>query len=154
VPVHRSRPEIRHEEALERHDLAQQHARRRAIAVPVRVRAGDVHVECRRYERVVSRRPGVLLPEKVNRSLQAKPDAQKRDKHLADNLLAGSLHPATHGTTPVSRTGRRAKVCRSRRNDDFTAEAIEERQDLYWRLSQLVWSPERIRSRLGAAVAG
>jgi hypothetical protein len=57
VPVHRARLEIRHEEALDRHDLAQQHARRRAIAVPVEVRAGDVHVECRRYEHVVSRRP-------------------------------------------------------------------------------------------------
>jgi hypothetical protein len=49
VPVHPARLEIRHEEALDRHDLAQQRARRRAIAVPVEVRAGDVHVEGRRY---------------------------------------------------------------------------------------------------------
>ena len=97
---------------------------------------------------------GVLLPEKVNRSLQAKPYAQKRDKYLADNLLAGSLHPATYGNNPAFTNWSAREGLPFKAYDDFTVEAIEERQDLYWRLSQLVWSPERIRSRLGAVVAG
>jgi hypothetical protein len=97
---------------------------------------------------------GVLLPEKVYRSLQAKPYAQKRDKYLADNLLAGSLHPATYGNNPGFTNWSAREGLPFKAYDDFTVEAIEERQDLYWRLSQLVWSPERIRSRLGAVVAG
>jgi hypothetical protein len=95
----------------------------------------------------------VLLPEKVNRSLQARPYAQKRDKYLADNLLAGSLHPAAYGNNPGFTTWAAREGLPFKPYEDFTADTIEERQHLYWRLSQLVWSPERIQSRLGEVAA-
>lgn len=87
----------------------------------------------------------VLLPEKVNRSLQALPFAQKRDKYLADNLLAGSLHPAAYVNNPgFTRWSQEAGLA-FKAYDDFTADALDERQALYWRLSQLVWSQVAFR---------
>jgi hypothetical protein len=71
---------------------------------------------------------GVLLPEKVYRSLQAKPYAQKRDKYLADNLLAGSLHPATYGNNPGFTNWSAREGLPFKAYDDFTVEAIEERR--------------------------
>ena len=91
------------------------------------------------------------------------PDHLRREEARLEELLGtirgvsrrlpGSLHPAVYSNNPgftnwASREGLPFKAY-----DDFTAATIEERQDLYWRLSQLVWSPERIRSRLGAAAA-
>lgn len=90
----------------------------------------------------------VLLPEKVNRSLQALPYEQKRDKYLADNLLAGSLHPAAYKNNPgfTRWIGETALPFQS--SEVFTADTIDERQGLYWRLAQLVWSPARIAAEV------
>jgi Protein of unknown function (DUF1524) len=86
----------------------------------------------------------VLLPEKVNRSLQAKPFSEKRDQYLADNLLAGSLHQAAYVNNPGFTRWIAEADLPFESYDDFTAEAIDERQRLYLRLAQLVWSPDQL----------
>ena len=87
----------------------------------------------------------VLLPEKVNRSLQAKPFKEKRDKYLADNLLAGSLHPAAYTNNPGFTNWIKSANLPFQSYEEFTAAAFEERQDLYRRLCLLIWSPDRVR---------
>jgi Protein of unknown function (DUF1524) len=92
----------------------------------------------------------VLLPEKVNRSLQAKPFIEKRNNYLADNLLAGSLHPAAYVNNPgftswFAGAGLDFVPC-----DDFSPAALEARQALYMDLCRLIWSPDR----LGEALPG
>jgi len=86
----------------------------------------------------------VLLPEKVNRSLQAKPFIEKRDNYLADNLLAGSLHPAAYGNNPGFTSWLAAAGLEFVPYDDFTPEALEARQALYMGLCRLIWSPDRL----------
>jgi hypothetical protein len=86
----------------------------------------------------------VLLPEKVNRSLQAKPFIEKRDSYLADNLLAGSLHPSSYGNNPGFTKWIADQGLAFEPYDDFTPEALEERQALYLDLCELVWSPSRL----------
>jgi hypothetical protein len=80
----------------------------------------------------------VLLPEKVNRSPQALPFEHKRDKHLADNLLAGSVHPAAYVNNPGFTRWIHEAGLRFKSYDDFTADALDERQALCLRLAQLV----------------
>jgi uncharacterized protein with ParB-like and HNH nuclease domain len=92
----------------------------------------------------------VLLPEKVNRSLQAKPFIEKRDSYLADNLLAGSLHPAAYGNNPGFTSWFAAAGLDFVPSEDFTPEALEARQLLYMGLCRLIWSRDRLAAIEGA----
>jgi Protein of unknown function DUF262/Protein of unknown function (DUF1524) len=86
----------------------------------------------------------VLLPEKVNRSLQAKAFPDKQNKYLEDNLLAGSLHPGAYTNNPGFTNWIAEAGLPFTAYDEFTAEAIENRQALYAQLCRLVWSPDRL----------
>lgn len=88
----------------------------------------------------------VLLPEKVNRSLQAKPYLKKRDKYLEDNLLAGSLHPAAYSHNPGFTNWIGERHLPFQPVADFDPAALEARQRLYLQLAQMVWDPDRLRA--------
>ena len=92
----------------------------------------------------------VLLPEKVNRSLQNKPYHAKRDRYFEDNLLAGSLHPNAYLDNPGFARFRDDGGLPFTSYEDFTAEALEDRQKLYMELCRRVWDPARLEAQRSA----
>ena len=86
----------------------------------------------------------LLLPKKFNASYADLPYAKKRPHYLKQNLLAQSLHEKAY-----ERDSGFARFVRSS-GLPFTAHAefrkadLDARQDLYRRLAEEVWSPERL----------
>lgn len=87
----------------------------------------------------------LLLPKSFNASYGDLPYADKRNHYLTkQNLLAQSLHEAAYERDPdfarfVSRSGLPFKP-----HDEFRKADLDARQDLYRRLAEQIWSPERL----------
>ena len=86
----------------------------------------------------------LLLPADVNRSLQAKPYAEKSVHYAKQNLLAASLTPAAYEHQPqfrqfLDRTGLAFSPL-----DTFGPGEQDQRRETITRLAELVWSPERL----------
>jgi uncharacterized protein with ParB-like and HNH nuclease domain len=87
----------------------------------------------------------VLLPRGFNQSYGAAPYEKKLKHYVGQNLLAKSLHPDCYDHNPsflgfVERTG-----LPFRPHPHFEPQDLEERVELYRRLCELVWSPNRLR---------
>ncbi len=84
----------------------------------------------------------ILLPKSFNASYGAKPYGKKLPHYFGQNLLAQSLHPDAYRNNPqfltlIESTGLPFKPY----PDGFGKECIEERQDLYRRICELIWNP-------------
>ena len=87
----------------------------------------------------------VLLPKDFNASFGDLPYDEKVPQYNAQNSLVRSLHPLAYENNPsflrlVSDTG----LPFTSYPDDFQPEAIEQRQELYGQICDLVWDPAAI----------
>jgi hypothetical protein len=91
----------------------------------------------------------LLLHRSDNASYQDEPYSAKVEYYRGsqNNLLAASLHPATHKRNPAfSRFLRKHNLAGLMRPypKDFDNKAIDVRQDLYRRLCEIIWDPTRL----------
>lgn len=115
----------------------------------------DRHPEYRsedEFQRIRNRLGGlVLLPKGYNASFQDQPYDQKVEHYTGQNILARSLHPLCYQNNP----GFMGFIARSELPftavEIFDQEAVEARQDLYRKLSELVWDPTRLTDPVAEA---
>lgn len=87
----------------------------------------------------------LLLPADVNRSLQDKPYAAKREKYAQQNVYAASLHEGTYQNQPKFAQFREAHALTFEPYGQFTKVEHQQREKLLLALVQLIWSAERLR---------
>lgn len=86
----------------------------------------------------------LLLPKQFNASFGDDPYAEKRSRYFGQNLLAASLDPQAYEKNPgfftfIQRTGLPFKPY-----EEFKADDIIERGDLYRAIAKLTWDPDDI----------
>jgi hypothetical protein len=89
----------------------------------------------------------LLLHRSDNASYRDDPYSAKVEYYRGQNLLAASLHPAAHKRDPrFSRFLKNYDLAGLMRAypGDFDDKAIVNRQKLYQRLCEIIWSPERL----------
>ena len=96
----------------------------------------------------------LLLPKSFNASYGALPYDEKLPHYAGQNLLAKSLSPIAYEHNPgflrfIDRTG-----LPFRSYDEFKRADMDQRQELYRSLAQLVWSPDRLDALLASPDAG
>lgn len=87
----------------------------------------------------------LLLPKSFNASYGDLPYEKKLPHYNGQNLLARSLHPAGYEHNPgfrsyIERTGHPFHP-----HESFKRADLDERQDLYRRIAEEVWNPERLQ---------
>ncbi len=86
----------------------------------------------------------ILLPKKVNASLN---DAEYREKlqhYIKENILAQSLHALCYKKNPGFRKTVEEYGLPFFAHDEFKKSDVEARNDLYSALASLIWSPKRL----------
>ncbi|MCY3908022.1 MAG: DUF262 domain-containing protein [Anaerolineaceae bacterium] len=88
----------------------------------------------------------VLLPRGTNQSYGALPYEEKVEHYVKENLLAASLHPKTYENNPnltnfVKRSGLPFKS-----HNQFKRADLLDRQELYRKICEHIWDPERLNS--------
>jgi len=86
----------------------------------------------------------LLLPADVNRSLQAKPFADKRPHYAKQNFYAGSLDAGPYAHQPQFARFAADHGLPFRAFPDFTQTEQRERRQLVAALVEYVWSPKRL----------
>ena len=91
----------------------------------------------------------LLLPRGFNQSLGSNTYRDKLDAYFGQNMLAKTLHPNCYRNNPsflsyMDRSGLPFKPYPV----DFTRTSLDERQDLYRRICEKIWSPERFDREL------
>ena len=86
----------------------------------------------------------LLLPKPFNASYGDLPYAKKRGHYLKQNLLAQSLHEDAYDRDPGFVRFAQKSGLPFRSHTSFRKEDLDVRQDLYRRLAELVWSPDRL----------
>ena len=83
----------------------------------------------------------LILPKSFNASYNDLPYEQKLPHYLSQNLVARSLHPQAYDHSPGFLKFVQASGLPFRPYQQFTAEAVIERGQLYRDLAELVWNP-------------
>jgi len=86
----------------------------------------------------------LLLPKSFNASYGDLPYAEKREHYLEQNLLARSLHEQVYDHNPGFRRLIQASSLPFRAHAEFKKADLDARQDLYRRLAEQIWSPDRL----------
>jgi hypothetical protein len=86
----------------------------------------------------------LLLPKSFNASYGDWPYAEKRAHYDSQNLLARSLHAKAYDHNPGFRRFIEASGLPFRAHDDFRKADLDARQELYRRLAERIWNPERL----------
>lgn len=86
----------------------------------------------------------VLLPSSINRSIGDLTYARKLKHYRGQNLLAASLHEDTYDHNPGFRRFIQSSALPFRPHAEFKRADLEERQKLYLKLAEQIWSPGRI----------
>ncbi|MBX6773415.1 MAG: DUF262 domain-containing protein [Chloroflexi bacterium] len=86
----------------------------------------------------------LLLPKSFNASYGDLPYAEKREHYLGQNLLARSLHEKAYEHNPGFVRFIRESGLPFHPHGQFRKADLDERQELYLRLAEQIWSPERI----------
>ena len=86
----------------------------------------------------------LLLPKKFNASYADLPYAEKRPHYLKHNLLAQSLHEKAYERDPGFARFVRSSGLPFTAHAEFRKADLDARQDLYRRIAEEVWSPERL----------
>jgi hypothetical protein len=86
----------------------------------------------------------LLLPKDINASFSDKPYARKLPKYMGQHLLTRSLHPDCYENNPSFRKTIESHGLPFRPfPDGFDQAAIENRQELYRRLCEIIWAPSQ-----------
>jgi len=86
----------------------------------------------------------VLLPKPFNASFGDMEYHKKMPKYFGQNLLAGSLSPSAYQNNPGFKRFLDESGLPFRAHPEFKKSDLDERQDLYTQLAELVWSPTRL----------
>lgn len=86
----------------------------------------------------------LLLPKSFNASYGDLPYAEKRTHYLKHNLLAASLHEGAYEHDPGFARFVKESGLPFRPHPEFKKTDLEARQELYRRLAEQIWSPERL----------
>ena len=86
----------------------------------------------------------LLLPKRFNASYGDLPFSDKRNHYLKHNLLAQSLHEDAYERDPGFSQFVRTSALPFKAHADFRRRDLDERQDLYRRLSEQIWNPDRL----------
>jgi len=87
----------------------------------------------------------LLLPKSFNASYGDLPYAKKRDHYLSQNLLARGLHEGAYDRHPGFRRFIEESGLPFRAHAEFRKADLDQRQDLYRRLAEQIWSPDRLK---------
>lgn len=94
----------------------------------------------------------LLLPKKINASLNDKPYSYKVEAYIKENLLASSLHPKAYESNPGFRQMREktglqfAAIYNSDGESKFTKDDFEKRFDLYRGVAEQMWSIDSLKA--------
>jgi len=86
----------------------------------------------------------LLLPKSFNSSYGDLPYTKKRQHYLGQNLLARSLHEQAYDHNPGFLRLVKESGLPFRAHGEFKKADLDARQDLYRRLAEQIWSPERL----------
>lgn len=86
----------------------------------------------------------LLLPKSFNASYRDLPYKEKRELYLSQNLLARSLHEKAYERNPGFLRFIRESGLPFRPHADFKKADLDKRQQLYLRLAEQIWNPERL----------
>jgi hypothetical protein len=87
----------------------------------------------------------LLLPKTFNASYGDLPYKEKREHYNSQNLLARSLHENAYDHNPGFRRFVQESGLPFRSHPEFRKADLDTRQELYRRLTEQVWSPERLK---------
>lgn len=90
----------------------------------------------------------LLLPKPFNGSYGDMPYEQKLEHYDSQNLLARSLHPKCYDHNPRFLWYRQNSKLPFKAHPHFKKADLDERQDLYRRIAEQIWDPERLRQEL------
>jgi len=90
----------------------------------------------------------ILLPRGFNQSLSDDSYSEKVKHYIKDNLLAQSLNSQCYEKNPSFLNYIREKGLPFKPYPEFKKSDLEERQDLYQKLCEEIWSPNRLRDEL------
>ena len=90
----------------------------------------------------------LLLPKSFNASYGDKPYADKREHYYGQNLLAQSLHENAYQHDPGFRRLVEGTGLPFRAHAEFRKVDLDARQDLYRRLAEEIWNPDRLRQEI------
>ena len=88
----------------------------------------------------------LLLPKKINASLNDMTYAQKRTQYLKANALTQSLHATFYQNNPGFHHSVTKHGLPFQAYEEFTRDNLDERSKLYCQLARLIWSPDRLLS--------
>ena len=86
----------------------------------------------------------MLLPKSFNASYGDLDYPEKRKHYLKQNLLAQSLHEDAYERDPGFARFARESGLPFRAHEAFRKTDLDARQDLYRRLAETIWNPERL----------
>jgi hypothetical protein len=86
----------------------------------------------------------LLLPKSFNASYGDLPYTEKREHYLGQNLLARSLHEGAYDHNPGFIRFKQESGLAFRSHPPFRKADLDERQQLYQKLAELIWSPHRL----------
>ncbi len=86
----------------------------------------------------------LLLPKRFNASYGDMPYNRKREHYIQQNLLAQSLHEAAYERNPGFNQFRSESGLPFKAHQEFRKADLDARQQLYRRLAEQIWSPERL----------
>ena len=86
----------------------------------------------------------LLLPKSFNTNYGDLPYAEKHRHYLSQNLLARSLHEQAYDRNPGFRRFIEESGLPFRAHAEFRKADLDMRQELYRRLAERIWDPERL----------
>ena len=86
----------------------------------------------------------MLLPKSFNASYGDLPYAKKREHYLTRNLLAQSLHERAYEHNPGFKRFIAESGLTFRAHAEFKKADLDARQELYQKLAEQIWSPDRL----------
>ena len=86
----------------------------------------------------------LLLPKSSNASYGDLPYAEKREHYLKQNLLASSLHEKAYERNPGFLRFIEESGLPFRAHVEFKRKDLDARQDLYQKLAERIWDPDRL----------
>lgn len=90
----------------------------------------------------------LLLPKKVNASLNDADYAHKLKHYIKENLLAQSLHELSYQNNPGFRQSIERYQLPFKPHPDFRKSDVEQRNALYSALAEVIWSPDRLNGEI------
>lgn len=90
----------------------------------------------------------LLLPKKVNASLNDMAYADKLPHYIKENLLAQSLHPLAYQYHPGFKQAMTGHGPSFKDHPEFKKADLEARKALYCQLAKAVWSVERLKGEV------